>query len=189
MSERAIINERPPIVIHNWYLGRFHNPAVKVTVGTGEITFYPERCALAEGRRNVTFLASLGAMNAQIDSTLYRYEGYAYDVLRKTMPHVKPSSRYGIARYFLDEGVFAVTKAGTPLGLAPQEALVVENASFGYRERTIADNCELSQHTVRSYLATIATKSDWHGRGRIALAAMVSGEIGSYLPETPAAEL
>lgn len=155
----------------------------EIAVGTGRIAVDMDRSGMPQSRTRVALLASLSLSGEQIEGLLGKDDGGADNALAYVYNKYGMHSRTGIARCFFDLGVYTVTKACAPLNLTPREHSMVTYLSYGQTNREIASQFDKHYKTITNWLNAITKETGWQGREQIALASMVSGEVGPFVAD------
>jgi hypothetical protein len=148
----------------------------RIAFGTGVIAVDASRSKLTDLQTKVAFLSSVGRPDKEISTLLRGGKQCAQNAHTAIGARLGIRSRAGIAYRLFEEGVYTVEQEGQPLELWPNQVAIV---GYVAHDQT---NAEIGKPygIVSDRLEPIANASGWRKREQIALAAMLSGEVGPF---------
>jgi DNA-binding NarL/FixJ family response regulator len=159
----------------------------EVTVDMGRIAVNLEATELDERASYIAFYASLGLTNKEIDPLGIASESVVKKDMEVILEKYALETRTGIAQSFFKRRVFQRLVKGASLELEPFDKNIFELLVEGNTNKSIASILDISEGRVKKRLVAVTRHTLWQGREQMALAGLISGEIGNF-PLTPSEE-
>jgi hypothetical protein len=182
-----ILQEKPLIGLLGEGLDDLRTAQInRIAFGTGVIAVDASRSRLTDLQTKVAFLSSVGRPDKEISTLLRGGKQCAQNAHIAIGAKLEIRSRSGIAYRLFEEGVYVVEQKGQPLELWPTQAAIIGYVAHDQTNAEIGEPYGIHKRSVSDRLEPIANASGWRKREQIALAAMLSGEVGPFA--TQAAE-
>ncbi|HKR81590.1 MAG TPA: hypothetical protein VJR27_01160 [Candidatus Saccharimonadales bacterium] len=180
-AEIRVIQQEPPIIVAGEKLDSFNRAAISaITLGAGKIAVNLE-ASLATGlQTRAGLLATLGLGNKAIGSMLFASKSTAAKYVNE-LANGMNTSRTGLAKKFIDCGVYTIRQTCEPLALNPEEQEVVACLAEGFTLQEIDEPAYL-KNNAGSNVERIARRTGWNRGPQIPLAALVSRELDGFTP-------
>lgn len=178
------IKSRNPVMLHSKSEQGSETPHfIGIAYGLGRIAVggTAEDALLTRTQTAYASLAAVGMSNTKIGDLYGISFRKVAAQLDTVFEKVKVNRRPQLSRALFETGVWRVSRPGPPLDLTGPQIPIVERVSEGLSDAEIANDLHYTSSNIHAHIVRIGHRSGWIGRQPIALAAMLSGEIGDVV--------